>query len=158
MGEDERGARRDEPRVSLADVALGLTWELPQTAIGAALFAAHVLRRAARAVSVERGAVFVEIDVGAVSLGRFVFHSSEDSAYVPVGRENKDHEYGHALQSRRLGPLYLPVVGLPSVLRVAYAIGYRHLHGERWPRYYDGFPERQADELGGVDRRLRPAP
>lgn len=144
--------------MSFVDVIAGLTWELPQTALGAALFAAHTVRRSARAVSVERGVVFVEIDLGAVSLGRFVFHSGVDSPYVPVGPENKDHEYGHAVQSRRWGPLYLPVIGVPSVMRVAYAIGHKTLTGQRWAHYYDGFPEKQADELGGVDRALRPAP
>ena len=40
-----------------------------------------------------------------------------------MGPENVDHEYGHAVQSRRLGPAYLPLVGVPSVMRVAYAMG-----------------------------------
>jgi hypothetical protein len=28
-------------------------------------------------------------------------------------------------------------------------------YGRRWAGYYDGFPEHQADELGGVDRARR---
>ena len=51
-----------------------------------------------------------------------------------------------------LGPLYLPVVGLPSISRAAYALVYREVTGRQWTRYYDGFPEDWADRLGGVQR------
>lgn len=75
------------------------------------------------------------------------------------GVRGLDHDrIRHSVQSRRLGPLYLPLVGVPSVARVAYAIGYRTVTGRRWGGYYEGWPERQADELGGVNRSLRPAP
>jgi hypothetical protein len=135
-----------------------LAWELPQTALGAAVYVTQALRGAIRVVSVERGCVFVEVDEGAVSLGRLVFYSRNDSRYVPVGEENRDHEYGHAVQSRRWGPLYLPVVGVTSALRVLYAVAWRATHETRWSGYYEGFPEDEADRLGGVDRSLRPAP
>jgi hypothetical protein len=93
-----------------------------------------------------------------MSLGLFVFFTQRDNPYVPVGPENRDHEFGHSYQSRGLGPLYLPIVGLSSEMRVLYAIAHRHLTGRRWAGYYDGFPEREADALGGVDRALRPPP
>jgi hypothetical protein len=100
----------------------------------------------------------VQVNDVAVSLGLFVFFTNEDNPYVPVGRENRDHEYGHSLQSRLLGPLYLPIVGIPSELRVLYAFAHRHATGRRWAGYYDGFPEDWADRLGGVDKSLRPPP
>jgi hypothetical protein len=93
---------------------------------------------------------------GAVSLGIFVFHTKHDSAIVPVGLENRDHEWGHSVQSRTFGPLYLLIVGVPSALRVFYAAMYRFFKGRRWGGYYDGWPENAADRLGGVDRALRP--
>lgn len=136
----------------------GLAWETPQCALGAAVFVAHALRGTATRVHLDRGCVFTLVPIGAVSLGRFVFYSVDDTPFVPVGPENIDHEYGHAVQSRRLGPLYLPVVGVTSVLRVGYAIAYRTLRGRRWAGYYDGFPEDQADALGHVDRTKRPSP
>lgn len=142
----------------IARLVSDLAWEFPQNALGVVVFAAHLVRDSAEEVTHERGCVFVEVPLGAVSLGRFVFYSTRDTPYVPVSPENKDHEYGHTFQSKQLGPLYLPLVGVPSTLRVLYAIGYRRLHGRRWAHYYDGFPERQADELGGVDPSLRPAP
>ena len=136
-----------------------LLWELPQSALGAAtllfMYALGKVRRLQR----DRGRVLIELrGDGAVSLGLFVFYASCDSRFVPVGAENLDHELGHAIQSRLLGPLYLPLVGVPSALRVLYAIAYFCLHGRRWPGYYAGFPERWADRLGGADIALRPRP
>ncbi len=139
--------------------SLLFAWELPQNLLGLAALAQFSLRKKVASVRFERERCFVEIDAdGAVSLGYFVFYTPRDSAFVPVGAENRDHEYGHSVQSRWLGPLYLPVVGVSSVARVAYARAYKLRTGRRWARYYDGFPENQADRLGGVDRSLRPAP
>ena len=64
------------------------------------------------------------------------------------------HEYGHSLQSRRWGPLYLLAVGLPS------AIGnlWDRLAHKKWPAekrvkwYYSRWPEKQADRFGGITR------
>jgi hypothetical protein len=119
----------------------------------------QTLRGSVRRIEFERERVLIEIDTfGAVSLGLFVFFTDRDNPYVPVGRENRDHEYGHSLQSRLLGPLYLPIVGLASEMRVAYALVYRCWTGRRWSGYYDGFPENWADRLGKVDVSLRPLP
>jgi len=62
------------------------------------------------------------------------------------------HELGHTKQSRLLGPLYLPVVGLPSISRAAYALVHREVTGKQWTGYYEGYPENWADRLGGVCR------
>lgn len=65
-----------------------------------------------------------------------------------------NHEYGHCKQSEKLGWLYLFVIGIPSFLRKIY----HKLFHTRWDYdkkekwYYSGFPEKQADELGGVER------
>lgn len=136
-----------------------LVWEAPQNALGAGALAVQVLRGGAKRVAFADERVFVELHGdGAVSLGLFVFFSRADNRYVPVGAENRDHEYGHSFQSRLLGPLYLPLVGIPSTLRVAYAIAHLRMRGRRWAHYYDGYPERWADVLGAVDRSLRPPP
>jgi hypothetical protein len=145
--------------MSLVGRALLLAWELPQNALGALVLAQFAARRKVATARWERERLFVEITAdGAMSLGWFVFFSNRDNPVIPAGRENKDHEYGHSIQSRWLGPLYLPVVGAPSVARVVYAHVFKARTGRRWGRYYDGFPEDQADRLGGVDRSLRPAP
>jgi hypothetical protein len=48
--------------------------------------------------------------------------------------------------------LYLPLVGVGSVSRGLYAVLYRELTGRRWRGYFDGWPESQADRLGGINR------
>ena len=136
-----------------------LVWELPQNALGAIAFAGMLARGGVRTARFERERWMVELaGDGAVSLGLFVFFSTKDNRYVPVGPENRDHEYGHSVQSRLLGPLYLPVVGVPSVMRVFWAMGHFAATGRRWAHYYDGFPERWADELGRADVSARPKP
>ncbi len=55
------------------------------------------------------------------------------------------HEYGHQIQSRKLGWLYFPVVGLWSFVRNTLKL-YKKGH------YYDSWPEDEADRLGGVSR------
>jgi hypothetical protein len=134
-----------------------LAWEGPQTLLGAATWAAFRARGRLVRTTRERGRIVSEITGdGAVSLGLFVFYTRSDGPFVPVGPENRDHELGHARQSALLGPLYLPIVGVPSTLRVGFAIAHKLVRGRRWGGYYDGFPERWADALGGVDRSLRP--
>lgn len=131
--------------------ALSILWEGPQNALGAVNFAVQLLRRNVDRVDRERGRLFVELrGTGGVSLGYFVFWTRVDSAFVRVNPRNKDHEYGHALQSQLLGPFYLLVVGVPSTLRVMYAMGQWAFTRKPWDGYYDGFPERWADRLGGI--------
>ena len=57
------------------------------------------------------------------------------------------HEFGHVLQSRMLGPLYLMVIGLPSLLWAW--LGDRIAPGKS---YYWFYTERWADRLGEVER------
>jgi hypothetical protein len=107
-----------------------------------------------------------------VSLGNYIFinQNRENDIYI------KDHEYGHSVQSIILGPLYLFVVGIPSLFRnILVSIKMnnytkkqtkRFKNGEikswsskekmeeltKW--YYSGWPEKQADDLGGVKREF----
>jgi hypothetical protein len=134
-------------------------WELPQNLLGAANLLVQKGAGNVRGIEHDRGRLMVElVGDGAVSLGYFVFFSTHDNRFVPAGAENRDHELGHSVQSRLLGPLYLPIVGVPSVARVAYAVAYRTVTGKRWGGYYSGWPEKSADRLGGVDASRRPPP
>jgi hypothetical protein len=80
---------------------------------------------------------------GGISLGNFVY------LRPPVYDRMAQHEYGHCLQSRLLGPLYLPVIGLPSLL---WAIWW---HPGRPVGYYTFYTERWADRLAGIERNPR---
>ena len=57
------------------------------------------------------------------------------------------HEYGHTIQSKMLGPLYLLVIGLPSLLWAWLGDNYREKHGVS---YYDFYTEKWANKLGGA--------
>lgn len=81
---------------------------------------------------------------GGITLGEYILLGSCQA-------ETVRHEYGHVLQSRIFGPLYLLVVGLPSVMH-AWLNGYigcckRHEEG-----YHHFYTESWADRLGGVER------
>lgn len=134
---------------------LSLAWELPQSLLGLAVLGAELAIGTVRGVQRDRGRIFVESRLNAVSLGAFVFWSRGESRYFVLDDSTRDHEYGHTFQSRLFGPLYLPLVGVPSVLRVLIAVGYREVTGQRWGGYFDGYPERWADQLGGVTRDYR---
>ena len=86
--------------------AVQWTWGLPQTLLGLLVLLAHWDCRREE----HRGAVAVRWGrPTGLSLGMFLFlPPSEDRWYLL-------HEYGHSLQSLLLGPLYLPLVALPSV-------------------------------------------
>lgn len=80
---------------------------------------------------------------GAVTLGQYVFISQTYRDQSAVIR----HECGHVKQSLILGPLYLIVIGIPSILHAWLndyigcdeEEGYSHFYTEKW-----------ADKLMGI--------
>ena len=57
------------------------------------------------------------------------------------------HEFGHAVQSAILGPLFLPVMGIPSFLWCNLP-PCRRLRREKGVSYYRFYPESTANKLG----------
>lgn len=56
-------------------------------------------------------------------------------SYINIGTYNVDiirHEYGHVIQSQHLGPLYLPAIGLPSLIGCGVAEISNHSHDDEW--------------------------
>jgi hypothetical protein len=78
---------------------------------------------------------------GAVSLGAFIlcFHTP--------GENTLKHEFGHCIQSLILGPLFLFVIGLPSLIWCGCFEKYRQKHNIS---YYAFYTEKWANKLGGV--------
>jgi len=88
--------------------------------------------------------------ISGCSLGRYIIMLRRNSY-----EEDIPHEHGHSVQSVRWGPLYLPVIGLPSALGNNLWDRLAHKSwpaGKRQEWYYSRWPEKQADTLGGVTR------
>lgn len=131
--------------------AVLFAWELPQNILGAFVYRRLKRLGAIAEVVHERRRLFVKTTT-AVSLGFFIFwYRDDDNPVFDITAVNREHEYGHSVQSRLFGPLYLPIVGLPSYLRTVYARWYYRKHGKKWLGYYRGYPERWADRIAGVD-------
>jgi hypothetical protein len=131
---------------------LSILWEAPQTALGVAVLGVEAACKRVRKIEVEDGRILVESCGTGLSLGHVVFWCRESNRWHQLDDRNRAHELGHSKQSRLFGPLYLPIVGVPSISRAIYALVYREITGQEWTRYYDGYPEKWADRLGGVVR------
>ena len=127
-------------------IIVQVIWGMPQTIAGACVYMAHwrsphfLYHGAIVAVWKLRGK--------GLSLGPFVFVCAAD----PGAPEKPDerllvHEYGHTVQSLIFGPLYLLVIGLPSVIWANVPALQRRRH-ERGTSYYAFYPERLANWLG----------
>ena len=87
----------------------------------------------------------------AISLGNYIFLDSDGNfSYKTI-----KHEFGHQKQSLMLGPLYLIVIGLPSIIgNIINIIKYKYFRKYYDPDFYYKQPwEAWADKLGGVDRK-----
>jgi len=82
---------------------------------------------------------------GAISLSKFIF--ADDNYY---DSELLRHEYGHRIQSSLLSVLYLPVVGLPSLIWSLLFKGYRAKHQKS---YFGFYTEAWANRLSEKDRQ-----
>lgn len=132
--------------------ALFLIWELPQNILGAILLVFYVVFT--EAIILDDGetvSVYTSGIRGGLSLGRFNFlqggYYRNPSKYV---KKTILHEKeGHSKQSRILGPFYLLVIGLPSLIWVSLWTCFKYF---RKKDYYSFYTEKWADRLAGVER------
>ncbi|HPI29758.1 MAG TPA: hypothetical protein PLS26_04440 [Bacteroidales bacterium] len=119
------------------------TWCLPQSLVGLAIFlyvkvSGRLLEKSRfnYVCLVRSENLFL---IGGISLGKFIIVSDR------IFEKNTIlHEYGHTIQGYLLGPLYLFVIGVPSLqLSILSRISTRVSN-----RYFRYFPERWADKLG----------
>lgn len=116
-------------------------WQFPQNLLGLVLVA---ILKPEDNYAFNRARLYYATRMrGGISLGRYIIVHSSLQDYT--GRTER-HEYGHSRQSLFLGPLYLPVIGLPSLL---WAVWWNE---GRSRSYYSFYTERWADILGGIDR------
>ena len=116
-------------------------WQLPQHIVALIYFGYLVMMCKDLGVDsrYKQAIVIPCIMRGAVTLGNYVF--------VGLNLEYKKtvkHELGHTIQSKILGPLYLIVIGIPSITYC----GLRRLFPSlRKKNYYDFYTEKWANNL-----------
>jgi hypothetical protein len=120
--------------------ALLYIWQLPQNLVGLLLLWIFKHRK-----HEDDGFVWYycpQIE-GGISLGDYILLERYDKVALR-------HEYGHCIQSRILGWLYLPLVGIPSLLwNCVYGLFIEPTENG----YYKFYTEKWADSLGGVKRK-----
>ena len=129
------------------------TWGFLQTLLGFVVFLQHYKDKH---FWYHGALITVWEDKASVSLGLFVFVTEEPffakkyEGQISV-EELSDrllvHEYGHTIQSCILGPLYLPVIGIPSFCWANTPHFERNRRMGRY-RYSDFYPEKWANYLG----------
>ena len=115
-------------------------WQIPQNIVGMVMWLyfkmmGDLRRLDATKWSTAWGSVKMS---GGISLGMFCFLDR----YSSNRKEAIAHELkGHTWDSRLMGPLYLLIVGLPSILNAAF---------DFTKCYYDFYPEKWANKHAGL--------
>ncbi len=116
-------------------------WQLPQNLAGLLV---RLICKGERKMKIGNIVVYyLSSFPGGISLG----------STIMIGTKNEftaKHERGHQIQSKYLGPLYLLVIGVPSFIWAYLYINIQAI--KRHWSYYDFYPEKWADKLGGVIR------
>lgn len=122
---------------------LAWLWQLPQNLCGV-IYRGMIKEDIIYQVNSDSGytVYLTKTNRGGVTLGEYIFVYQK---YTDLSRVVQ-HETGHVKQSRILGPLYLLVIGLPSIIHAGL---HRFLcHNEN---YYHFFTERWANKLAGLE-------
>ena len=123
-------------------IPLALIWQFPQTLI-ALLVLPFVKKRLDWWKNPKTGMTVFRVNTkyqACWSLGAFVFVREESDEDIIK------HETGHSMQSLYLGPLYLLVIAVPSII----LFWIRRLKNKSTVWYHLHYPENWADSLGGV--------
>lgn len=119
------------------------TWGILQNLAGLFVFLLNI-RREHR---IFHGAVVTSWDNPGYSTGLGMFIFISDRIPEDDYKRTLVHEYGHTVQSAILGVLFLPVVGIPSMLW-AVTPAFKRYRREKRVSYYRFYPERWANYLG----------
>ena len=136
-------------------ILIHCTWGIIQTLCGLVWFVVQTIKRGK--IEIEWvGHSFHSIMPGrsdGVSLGLFSFNGESCEDHLLEQKDIK-HENGHSIQALKYGPLYLIVVGIPSLINYHN----KDLDGydkQGYRKYYQVWPENNADKLGGVNLEER---
>ena len=119
-------------------------WEFPQCLLGFILTLIYDVKYVGKIGEVR---YYAGNFPGGISLGLFIL--CRDTSYERNLNHVIEHEFGHTIQSKWTGPLYLLLFGLPSILWASF------INFVFFPNkvYYWFYTERLADHLGGVKPR-----
>lgn len=127
------------------------TWGLPQNLVGLGFYLFY-RRKGCPSFSYQGARVTVWTNhAGSMSMGRYLFMAP---GWRPGNHRLLAHEYGHTIQSLFFGPVYLLVVGLPSILWAGLPLCKRMRRAGK--PYYSVYPEKGATRLG--ERFAKPIP
>ena len=115
-------------------------WQLPQNILGLLLRLKYKGCNSIYEDAIVRRSTAM---VGGISLGRYIIVSQW------ANKKTIMHEYGHCRQSKMLGWLYLPIVGLQSLI---WAGLYGSVIKTSPNGYYEFWTVSWADKLGKVKR------
>lgn len=117
-------------------------WQLPQNLCGI-LYKSMIRTEIISQVNDDSGykVYLTGTNRGGVTLGEYIFVYQN---FTDLSRVIQ-HETGHVIQSRMLGPLYLFVIGVPSIIHAAL---HKHLSHDN---YYHFYTEKWANKLAGLE-------
>lgn len=117
---------------------LSYIWQLPQNLLGFALFKYYEGKEINDKELYKRNVrCKLSNDIpGGIALGNYIILNNSNYLF---------HELGHTKQSQILGPLYLLIIGLPSLIHAA-------LHSKvcKDKDYYHFYTEKWANKLMGL--------
>ena len=126
--------------------ALLFLWQLPQNLLGILWLNINLIFHQGIRCAFITTTYWIEVCVyeipirlGSVSLGKYII-VSENFSYNTIM-----HELGHCIQSMYLGWLYLPIIGIPSII---WACIYKYTNKD----YYWFYTEKWADKLANIKR------
>lgn len=136
----------------IAYIFLQCTWGVLQNIVGAFIFLLFIRNKH----YFWRGAIVTvwNSKTASLGIGMFIFIRKPRQGETPdsfTGQNDFDrtlvHEYGHTVQSIILGPLFLPIIALPSLIwcGLPFFIRYRKKNSVS---YYSFYPEKWANYLG----------
>ena len=122
-------------------------WQLPQNLLGLIML---LFMKPYVSKEKYRGITYVVSKKmrGGISLGNYIILSESNKDKVK-SEKTWNHEWGHTRDSRIFGPLYLIVIGLPSLI---WCWMYGRFVPYTYNGYYKFYTEKRADRLGGVER------
>ena len=124
-----------------------MVWQLPQLILGKIILLV-VKNRITKKEKIDDFSelYYVKNFPGGISLAPTIILNDK---YLYTKLNTIKHEYGHTRQSLYLGPLYLLIIGLPSI---TWAGLYGKVIKYSINGYYKFYTEKWADKLGKVNR------